>query len=202
MLTDLLRPFSFLTISHPTYKPLIISWIVPALISALIVGAGTFIKQNIDVFGANGLISRMLGFVQSLPGFYIAALAAIATFNNRDMLKLMPGVPPEGTVDYNGFPERVPMTRRRFLSSMFAYLTALSIVLTLLAVGMLTVAEPFKTALPPACYLFIKCAITYVFLLFACQMVTVTFWGLYYLGDKLHTPETIDSIASDSQQQS
>ena len=200
MLTDLLRPFSFLTISHPTKKPLIISWAIPALISALLVGASVLINHKIDVFGSNGLMTRMLGFIQSLPGFYIAALAAIATFNNRDMLKLMPGVPPVGTVDYNGFPERVPMTRRRFLSSMFAYLTALSIVLTLLAVGMLTISEPIKATVPVAYHPFVKGAVAYCFLLFACQMVTVTFWGLYYLGDKLHTPETLDLAAPDTQQ--
>ena len=199
MLTDLLRPFSFLTISHPTRKPLIISWLTPALIAALIVGVGALINHNVNVFGASGLINRVLGFIQSLPGFYIAALAAIATFNNRDMLKLMPGIPPVGTVDYNGFPERVPMTRRRFLSSMFAYLTALSIVLTLFAVGMLAVAEPIKAALPVASYPFVKGAVTYFFLMFTCQMVAVTFWGLYYLGDKLHTPETADPSAPETQ---
>lgn len=197
MLTDLLRPFSFLTITHPTKKPIFVNWVVPAIAAAIVVSGMVSIGISIDVFGSNGLLSRLLGFIQSLPGFYIAALAAIATFNNRDMLKLMPGVPPIGTVNYNGFPERVPMSRRRFLSSMFAYLTALSICLTLGAVVMLALADPVKSLLPQEAHPWIKAGVFFLFIGFVFQMVAVTLWGLYYLGDKLHTLDA--PSASDSQ---
>lgn len=199
MLLDLLRPFNFLTITHPTRKPLMVNWVIPAIVAAVAVGASLAAPNAIDVFGANGLLSRFLGFVQSLPGFYIAALAAIATFNNRDMLKIMPGTPPIGTVVHNGFAERVPMTRRRFLSSMFAYLTALSIGLTLAAIAFVTIADPVKAITPESARQWIKLAVVYAYLLLVCQMVTITLWGLYYLGDRLHTPDAIDPTPPDSQ---
>ncbi|MEE9871797.1 MAG: hypothetical protein PBV86_13550 [Delftia lacustris] len=199
MLLDLLRPFSFLTITHPTRKPLIINWVVPIILAGLVTSIGLFTADKIDVFGSSGLISRLLGFVQSLPGFYIAALAAIATFNNKDMLKPMPGTPPIGTVVYNGYPERVPMNRRRFLSSMFAYLTVLSIGLTLLAVIYLTVAPTVKDVVSAVHCQILKSAAIYIYLVFVCQMVAVTLWGLYYLGDRLHTPDSLDSSPPDSQ---
>lgn len=176
-----------------------VNWVAPLLIAAIAIGIGSSAKDPIDVFGTNGMLSRLLGFAQSLPGFYIAALAAIATFNNRDMLRLMPGTPPVGTVVYNGYPERVPMTRRRFLSSMFAYLTALSIGLTLLAIALLTIAEPAKSLLPAAWLPFAKAGVTYVFMVLLCQMVTITLWGLYYLGDRLHTPDALDPNPVDAQ---
>ncbi len=199
MLLDLLRPFSFLTITHPTRKPLIINWILPIILAAIVTSIGFFTSEKIDVFGSSGLISRLLGFIQSLPGFYIAALAAIATFNNKDMLKPMPGTPPIGTVVYNGYPERIPMNRRRFLSSMFAYLTVLSIGLTLLAVAFLTVAPSVKDVVSPEKCQVLKSAATYIYVVFVCQMVSVTLWGLYYLGDRLHTPDSLDFSPPDSQ---
>lgn len=199
MLLELLQPFSFLTIKHESGNPRTVNWIAPLVIAAVILGIGASAENPIDVFGVNGMLSRLLGFAQSLPGFYIAALAAIATFNNRDMLKLMPGVPPEGTIYYGGHKQRVKMTRRRFLSSMFAYLTALSIGLTLLAIALLTIAEPVKSLLPVTWLPFAKAGVTYFFMVFLCQMVTITLWGLYYLGDRLHTPDALDPNPVDAQ---
>lgn len=87
MLTELLKPFAFLTIQHPSGRHQTVFWRLPLCSALLFVGLLTIARFNVDVFGANGAINRVLGFVQNLPGFYIAALAAIATFNSADMLK-------------------------------------------------------------------------------------------------------------------
>jgi hypothetical protein len=144
---------------------------------------------RIDLFSANGLISRLLGFLQSLPGFYIAALAAISTFNNPDMLKPMPGETPTMRVLYGGGLEVVRLTRRRFLSAMFAYLTALSIFLTLAAMIGLAMAQPLKEMIQPALQEIIRSAFSFVFFIFLSQLVLVTLWGLFYLGERIHTPD-------------
>lgn len=191
MLADLLSPFSYLTIRHPSRMPQLINWVVPCVLSVLIIALTWVCGFRVDVFGANGALSKLLGFLQSLPGFYIAALAAIATFNNRDMLKLMPGVPPTGKVSVNGRVERVAMTRRRFLSSMFAYLTALSISLTLAAIFILAIAEPAAKAFNEHAHQVAWIAVVFSFCVFVAQMVCVTLWGLFYLGDRLHTPDTL-----------
>jgi hypothetical protein len=189
MLRELLRPFSYLTIRHTTRMPLWVNWIVPVGLSFIAVLLPLSFSLSVNLFGDNGLVARVLGFVQSLAGFYVAALAAIATFNNPDMDKLMPGKPPTMEVSYNGSMSTVQVTRRRFLSCMFAYLTGCSVLLTLISVTALAIAPPVAIAIPeflvgPAKLVFIS---LFIFLL--TQMICVTFWGLFYLGERIHTPD-------------
>lgn len=189
MLADLLRPFGFLRITHSTRAPLFVNWIFPFAASLLLLLAALVLRLNVDVFGANGLVSRVLGFVQNLPGFYVAALAAIATFSNRDINKVMPGVPPVMNIVHNGAPTKIELTRRRFLSSMFAYLTALCICITLASIAALAIADPLKLLLATAIYLPAKICFSLIFVMFLMQMICVTLWGLYYLGERIHTPD-------------
>ena len=190
MTTLLLRPLAFITIKHPDSTPSWIIWRIPFLSAILLLGTTKYFSFNVDVFSGSGLISHLLGFFQNLPGFYIAALAAIATFQNEDMLKLMPGVPPTMKVLVHGGLEVVRLTRRRFLSSMFGYLTVLSIALTLMSVGALSYAEPIKIWI---CSDSIRDAVKYFFLFvyatLSMQMVSITFWGIFYLGERVHTPD-------------
>ena len=189
MLADLLKPFAFLGIRHPNRAPLFVCWVLPFIVSILFSLAALLLGLNVDVFGANGMISRVLGFVQNLPGFYVAALAAIATFSNEDMNKYMPGVPPTMNVVHNGKPTKVGLTRRRFLSSMFAYLTALCICITLVSITALAVADPLKQLIAANAYLPIKIFFALIFLASLLQMICVTMWGLFYLGERIHTPD-------------
>lgn len=189
MLLQLLRPFSYLTIDHPSALPKWINWGLPACFSFVLVCTAAALKLNVDVFGPNGLTARVLSFVQSLPGFYLAALAAIATFNNADMLKAMPGVPPTMNVLYNGSPTRINLNRRRFLSAMFAFLTASSVTMTMISIAALAVAEPVRSMIDPVFYPWVKAGFVFVFLTINAQMVSITMWGLYYLGERLHTPD-------------
>lgn len=192
MLTKLLRPFAYLTIRHPTNLPLWVNWWVPIIASCMVVAVvGLVAKTTVDVWGASGVISRFLGFVQNLPGFYIAALAAIATFNSESMQKIMPGTPPTMDIPHNGaIMVQMKLTRRLFLSSMFAYLTALSLLLTIAAISGLAVADSVKATLPVYLYPWLKSAATMIYLMLAAQLLTVTFWGLYYLGERLHLADT------------
>lgn len=145
---------------------------------------------NINVYGETGVISRILGFVQSLAGFYIAALAAIATFNNPDMDKPMPGETPTMRIYYNSTMSVVKVTRRRFLSAMFAYLTACSLILTLVSIAALSVAPSLVTVLPHSLLIPLKGTFTFLYLMALAQMTCVTLWGLYYLGERIHTPDS------------
>jgi hypothetical protein len=57
------------------------------------------------------VFDRLLGFIQNLPGFFIAALAAVATFGRADLDALMPGKPPRVSILYHGRPTEVELTR-------------------------------------------------------------------------------------------
>lgn len=189
MLLELTRPFSYLQITHPGYGIRVVNWVLPGGLSSVVVVLCVLFSVPIDVFGSAGFLSKVLGFVQSLPGFYIAALAAISTFNNSDMDKLMPGRPPEAKIIYNGHLQSVPLTRRRMLSMLFSFLTAESLVLTLCAIGAMTLAQPIKDLMPEYLLGGFKVAFSFLYLTFLMQMFIVTMWGLYYLGERIHTPD-------------
>lgn len=136
---------------------------------------------NPAIFFNSNAFGLVTGFLQTMPGFFVAALAAIATFNNPAMDSAMLGNPPR---DANNN----AMTRRRFLSQAFAYLTFLSLCLffvtTMIKFG-------YEVGLMPVGdFVFYGAYGVAVFLitLFLIQMLFITFMCLYYLGDRIHTP--------------
>lgn len=156
-----------------------------------LVAVGLGLEKSINVWGSSGFINRLLGFIQNLPGFYLAALAAVATFGDESMQRLMPGTPPTMDLPHNGGTMKATaLSRRMFLSAMFSYLTALSILLTIGALGGLAVADAIKSMVAVATYPWLKFGATFIYLAFGLQLLSVTFWGLYYLGERLHMADS------------
>jgi hypothetical protein len=189
MLKHLLRPLSYLAIAHK--KKWIIDWIYPLLL-AFIATSFIFILRlygNIPLYIDGGLISKILSFTQGLPGFYIAALAAIATFNKTDIDKIMPSPAPKIDIIVQGKSVAIELTRRRFLCSMFAFLTAESLILIILAIFGQAAYLPIKLLAASEFHLFISASFIFVYMLIFWQMLVTSFWGLFYLGDRLHQPD-------------
>jgi hypothetical protein len=135
-----------------------------------------------NIFFKSKAFELLTGFLQTMPGFYVAALAAIATFTNPDMDKLMLGDNPPKDAG------NLIMTRRRFLSQAFAYLTFLSICLFILSAMFKYMYE--IAVFPVNNYIFYSVygICTFTVFLFFTQMILVTFLCLYYLGDRIHVP--------------
>lgn len=197
MLDVLLTPFSFLGIRHPDKKLLVINWIAPLSLAALCAICLCTV-DGLNFFGVNGFLDKTLGIVQSLPGFYLAALIAVTAFSNGpSMDKLMPGIPPTGKIWHNGVMVREELTRRRMLAMMFAFLTASSFLLTFLMIACTSFAGTFSEMILyySGCVWSKDFAIglkfaTMVFILTALwQLILVTLWGLFYLSDRIHAPE-------------
>lgn len=189
MLQYLLRPFSYLSIGHKSKWK--IDWLIPVLLAIVSISTVYFLRRygSIPVYSDTGIISKILSFVQSLPGFYIAALAAIATFNKTDIDKRMPEPAPTIDIIVQGKSIEITLTRRRFLCSMFAFLTAESMLLIVIAIFSLSIAPVIKGMIEPQ----LKEVLSGIFFLFYSilfwQMIVASFWGLYYLGEKLHQPD-------------
>lgn len=176
---QLTRPFSYLRIKHE--EKWVYDWVIPIILTvATVTLLGSFSSVE-KVVGENGVISQITNFVAGLPGFFIAALAAVATFNKNDIDELMAN-PPKLEIMFQGQSMLVEMTRRRFLCVLFSYLTAVSIFLVLLTRLCLPLTLPkeyleFTTLLGIALYFFVLW-----------QLVSATLLGLFYLGERLHTP--------------
>lgn len=180
---QLARPFAYLAVKHPDKK--IYDWLIPGFISIIC----TFLMYEyigiVSAFAAGGIVDKVSGFVANLPGFFIAALAAVATFNKSDIDSLMGREPPQVKVRMDHKYELVNLTRRWYLCLLFSFLTAESVVIVVVSyvlVGGSVIANTSNVLILGVSFMFL------LNLLFW-QLIIATFFGLFYLGDKLHHPK-------------
>ena len=189
MFRHLLRPLSYLSIEHK--QKWRVDWFYPAIFSVITVSTLFFLKKfgTITFYADGAVIAKILGFVQNLPGFYIAALAAIATFNKTDIDKTMPAPAPKLDIVVQGHNVAIELTRRRFLCSMFAFLTAESMILVVFSVFGQTISVPMKAILSEQYHVWASAFFMFAYMFIFWQMLITSFWGLFYLGDRLHQPD-------------
>ncbi|MGA8121306.1 hypothetical protein [Rouxiella badensis] len=186
LLLHLIRPFGYLNIKGINGKKAY-DWYIP--LALMIISMVYFYLLKIpftDLSKDNGFIKTVVSFITSLPGFYIAALAAIATFNREQIDYPLIGengapfieivVTKENGRTVNSQEE---LTRRLFLCMLFAFLTALSIIIIMLN----AFASPVLAAYPNFVLHFIYSC---VFIFLTWQLLVTTFFGLYYLGNRIH----------------
>ncbi|WP_264290219.1 hypothetical protein [Duffyella gerundensis] len=182
---QLFRPFGYLSIKGVSGK-FIYDWVIPFILSFLSMAYFYFLATPSSLLGGNGFFKNTISFISILPGFYIAALAAIATFNRKQIDD--PLISDAGTpyiyvkgVKENGKPYRTKedMTRRLFLCMLFSFLTAESIFLIMLHNFAIPLLATPTNAYCIAIY-------SFIFLLILWQLLVTTFFGLYYLGDRIH----------------
>lgn len=186
LLGQLLQPFGYLAIRHP-YK-WVVDWLYPLILSLATVWLCAKAGDLVGTVKAGSVLAMVLSFVQSLPGFYIAALAAIATFGRSDIDQILPEPTPRVLVKYRGKENLVDLTRRRFLAMLFAFLTGESLLIILVSIFLLAYGEPiFLLAHNGFEFgVYVGGLLIAIYFLLLYQMVLATFWGLYYLGYKLH----------------
>lgn len=182
---QLFRPLAFLNVFHKDILP--IRWTIPLIIALLVTSClSTFhIAYGFDLFSEKGFFERIFGMLSILPGFYIAALAAVATFGHKDMDNILPSPAPTLTYYERGKPVPRKLTKRQFVSLLFSFLTLESLFLFL-----------FLSITLPAAHLPILLnsnlkeilAVIYTFcvLLVLSQLFVITMYGLYFLGDRIH----------------
>jgi hypothetical protein len=144
------------------------------------------LPRPLPVFGGDGLIKVITGILQILTGFYIASLAAVATFDKQGMDDPMPGKPIALNVKRRGHTKSEILTRRRFLCLLFGYLALLSFFLYFLGAIANLVTDNVKYLLPVASHSLIKWGFVFAYLFLTVNLVTTTLHGLYYMVDRIH----------------
>lgn len=198
MIDALFKPLRYLAIRVDAGGKLKVDVIIPLIVALVISSIFLYLKivYQIHLFGADSsLIENIIGLIQILPGFYIAALAAISTFPSSSMDKDMPEPTPylKKTIGV----ENDYLSRRRFLSYMFAYLAYISII-TLFLTAIIVFA--YSTALFEAPVIidnavyFFSCLSIYFLII---QIVFLTFVGLWYLGERIHFNDPDDVTNSE-----
>lgn len=193
MLSNTSKAFGFLRIKYPEQAKGLsfILYYLPALLSIFICSFIVIIEfltvKSINIFTQTAFES-ISTFVQVLPGFYIAALAAIASYSNPFIDNAMSGSPPYlESIDIRGTRKSF-LSRRRFLTLMFGYLAAISIILTIFLFVVRLGYETQVLSVDPIIYYVIYSVLCFIFFAIFFQMILITLHGIYYLADRMHLP--------------
>lgn len=187
MIKFCLRAFDFLKIRYPdkSHRPSL--YVLPFFFAMATCAFVHIIDDDfvVNLFTSNAF-DNISTFVQVLPGFYIASLAAIASYSNEHIDNKISGATPYLVEHLSVGNRPSELSRRRFLTLLFGYLAAVSILLTIALffirlsydVGFLRVSTTiFNGLYMLACLLFFS-----VFY----QLVLLTLFGIYYLADRMH----------------
>lgn len=186
MLNVLSSPLSYLRIRHEEKRWA--DWVLPVICSLL----STIVLLRYGVVGVvagkDGLLAKILVVSSVLPGFYIGALAALATFTRPGIDDVMNAPAPMLHQLIGGKSNCVPLTRRRFLTYLFSFLCFESIALMVICMFVSLIGVNLTKIIDPTLYLVLRFIFSFTVLLMFWQMLWVTLLGLYYIGDRLFRP--------------
>lgn len=185
MLKQALSVFDFLKIKYPDKAQVKVLYTIPLLISLLICGILVYLtSQSMDKsynFLLSDRFSDTFTFLVILPGFYIASLSAIAAISRKAI---------DETINENNPPYLVKLerdrpedykqilTRRIFLTMLFSYLSAISLILALF---LITVRFSFSIYSPN---LLVYGIVIFIVFFIIAQIFLLTLVGISYLGYK------------------
>lgn len=182
-LQTLLTPLNYLRAKNP--HKFTWDWTIPAIAAILGVACLVLLPRSISVLGERGLVYWVNELLQVLIGFYIAALAAIASFDRVSLDQLIEGDGVTIRVQGAEGPYDKPLTRRAFISLMFGYLSLLAIALYCIGLVTSLLESNIKLIVPDVLYVLRAIFVLAYGFLFA-QMLSITLVALFYLSDRIH----------------
>lgn len=191
---ELGRGLAYRRISHPGMH-----WYtrtLPIIISLLFFSIYSALPTTSPLLGKDGVLSSALSMLSTLPGFYFAGLAAVATFDGLNMDAAMPAPAPQLKIEIGGASHSVDLSRRQFLSYLFSYLVILSfgicafIVIANAIEPSLVQLEKFLSPYKFGGFLWesTKSITKFAFISAISSMIVTTLHGVYFLTERIHQP--------------
>jgi len=150
-------------------------------IAALVTAIYWFAPSKPPLMGEQGLLKDLKDFVTVLFPFFVGALAALATFTRVGLDQ-----PTIGGRVRLVIKDRVKdLTRRQFVCFIFGYCAALSVVL-FIAIVLVKMIQPTAVGMLPTSLPYLRAVTVAAFALAFSHLIVVTFWGLYYLSERLY----------------
>lgn len=175
IIKKVLTPVDYIRINHPEKRWF--DFYVPIFFAVIVSICVFMLPKHIALIGKDGLVSLTNGILQILSGFYIASMAAVATFQKDGMDAVMDGYPPT----LRG----KDLTRRKFLTYLFGYLAFLSIAMYFLG-GTAQILSKNISEIDFFKISAIKYSLLGVYLFFIFNILTTTVLGMYFMIDKMH----------------
>jgi len=191
---ELLRGFAYREIRHQ-HMGKYTTWL-PLIIATAVLVFYIILPVKPIFLGKDGVISSALSLLSTLPGFYFAGLAAVATFGSQEMDKEMPDPAPRIIILSRGKLIESKLTKRQFLSYLFSYLVLVSFILciALMAVNACegsvhlitgTIAEMVYGWLIKET---LKVIVLFGFAMAFGSLLISTLQGVFFLTEKVHMP--------------
>ncbi len=185
-LRRLLYPLNYWLIKHPEKKWY--DFIFPAILTVLFLFFYISMPLSVCLSGPEGILTAIMNLLQMLIGFYIASLAAVATFNKPGMDDLMRGTPPTLMTKVRGKKQSKELTRRRFLCLLLGYLALTGVGLYFSGKLAVLFKENLLFFLGSQYYEIGKLAFVAFYVYAASHLIVTTLLGLYYMVDRIHRP--------------
>lgn len=183
--TKVFTVFSFLRLKSPDIRWY--QWFYPTILFVVAYGGYQWWGDQFLSFDKGKLIADINALMGILVGFYIAALAAVASFSNENLDKVMKGRAPTLLTVRKGNEIKETLTRRRFLAIIFGYCATLAIILYVFGVLQvhLTVTQP-AALWAQAMMSFVGQAAWGLYIWIISSLLVVTLLGLHYLVERMH----------------
>lgn len=182
LIRTLLRPADYLAVRHSAKRRLDAG----AIVLGLLIGTLIWLLRSFNVIGAGGLVSGIGSLFENLLGFYIAALAVVATFDGMahgyDMDQRLIG---EDAILIGVDGTEEALSRRRLLALMFGYLamsTLFAYVFGLIATLVAPLAHRFWS---PIGVDLARGIFSSIYAVWVCHVFGTTLLGLYFLSHRM-----------------
>ena len=191
---ELTRGFAYRRIQHDHQA--VYSTILPLIGGVLITLAYGVAPEKLSLLGKDGILASVLSVVSTLPGFYFAGLAAVATFGGAAMDTDMPDPPPTLKIRHKGVMIDGPLSRRKYMSYMFSYLVVMSFVLCVVILT-LNAIQPTISSIQSSLDVWkwewllsgaLELATVLGIALLSCSIAVTTLQGLFFLSERIHQP--------------
>ncbi|QQV76548.1 hypothetical protein H5J25_13965 [Sphingomonas aliaeris] len=190
---ELSRGLAYRAIKHPDMH-----WYtrtIPLVCTLVVSGVMIFLPSPPTLLGKDGLVAASLSVISTLPGFFFAGLAAVATFSGLNMDAVMPNPPARIGVRVGGGKSTIDLSRRQFLSYLFAYLVLLSFGLCVVSLA-LAAATPtllsWKESLVADGYggawAIARALGIIIYSAIASSVLVTTLHGMFFLTERIHQP--------------
>ncbi|MUJ57507.1 hypothetical protein GM710_18230, partial [Vibrio cholerae] len=170
----LLKPLYYLKIKHE--QKLFIDIYLPLMVAALFLFLLSRTSVEIAFVGKSGLVQLVNGLLQVLIGFFVASLAAVATFQRPGMDENMRGKAP--TLQGKG------VTRRQYLCYMFGYLAFMSIAVYF-GSGVLELTMKVWKETFGSYFTQVKLVAVFIYFSLVSNIIFTTLLALHFLTDRI-----------------
>lgn len=182
----LFKPLDYIRIKHS--EKLWFDAILPAILATLCAVCLYMLPKPIAFIGKDGVISLVNGILQILSGFYIASMAAVATFQKDGMDDQMEGMPPKLKIIKRKKPIYKNLTRREFLTYLFGYLAFMSILMYFVG-GFVQLTSGSISIVTAEMHLWIKYVLVGLYMFVVFNILCTTILGMHFMIDKIHRPK-------------